>query len=105
MGWNRFIDTLLGLFFLLSLFYLVKNVFFSPNGYQKIKEYRESIENLRALIEKEKAENTRLKEEYTFILNHRSLALKYFTQEYLWLIPPDVAVFLSENRTAAGTTR
>ncbi len=102
MGWNRFIDFLLGLFFLFSLFYLVKNLFFSPNGYKKIGEYRESIENLRALIEREKRENRRLKEEYTFILNHRPLALKYFTQEYLWLVPPDVAVFLNRNRTSKG---
>jgi len=99
MGWNRFIDILLALFFLLSLLYSVKNLFFSPNNYKKIAEYRESIDNLRSLIEREKKKNLHLKQEYTFILNHKEIALQYFTQEYLWLVPPDVAVFLNRNST------
>jgi cell division protein FtsB len=97
MAGRGFANTLVILFFLFSLFYLVKNLFFSEDNIQKVKDYQESIERLQTLIAKEEKENQKLKELYGFITKYGNLSLETFARDYLWLIPGDEQVFLKEK--------
>ena len=97
MIWKRFVDILLVVFFLLSLFYLVKNLFFGENRYEKVAQYRRSIEGLKGLLAKERERNLRLKEEYLFVTSHGNVSLQLFVRDYLWLVSPDEAVYLRDR--------
>jgi len=94
---NRLIDLLLLLFALLSIFYLVKTLLFSPNGYERVKEYRQSIAYLDQLIEKEKKENLALREKLNRLHQNRTLYLKTFSRDYLFMVPPDEWIILKRK--------
>ena len=98
MFWKRFVDILLLFFFLLSIFYLLRNLLFSENGYRTIKHYRESIEGLKTILAKERERNRRLKEDYLFVTSHGNVSLQIFVRDYLWLVPPDEAVYLKDRK-------
>jgi hypothetical protein len=87
-------------FFLLSLFYFVYNIFLSPqNSTQKIFYYLKSLNYLDKLLAVEKKRNEQLKEEYEFITYHPSLSIEAFDRDYLFLIPKDTWIMFKGNRT------
>ena len=102
MIWKRFVDILLMVFFLLSLFYLFKNLFSPKTGYWKISEYRESIEGLKKLLEVERRRHSLLLEKYRFVRENPDVALQNFVGSRLWLVPPDycVSLFPEKNSTS-----
>ena len=102
MVWKRFVDILLVLFFLLSLFYLVKNLLSPKTGYWRISEYRESIEGLKQLLKVEKRRHVFLLGKYRFVKENPDVALQNFVGSHLWLVPPDYCVSLIENNNSTS---
>jgi len=92
-----FSNTLVVLFFLFSLFYLLKNLFFSEDNFQTVKIYRQNIKKLQSLLKKEEEENKKLRKFYEFVKQNENLALGIFARDYLWLIPKDEQVFLEKG--------
>jgi len=104
MFWRRFTDILLGGFFLLSVFYFVKNLFLSDKGIDKLKEYQEGVSRLKALLQKEEEKNRFLKEEYDFVKHHPDLAVEAFAKNYLGFVAPNEAVLLCRKNETQNPT-
>jgi cell division protein FtsB len=91
------VDIILITFFFLSIFYAIYLIFFSKNNYKQIAEYKRSIKYLDNLIVKERQRNTKLMDEYQNIQRYKSLYLKSFARDYLFLIPKDEWVILKKD--------
>ncbi len=91
---QKVIDIFIVFFFLLSLVYLVKNLFFSPYSFNKIETYRSNIKELEKLIEMEEKKRKRLLRIYSLIENERNETLKAFIRDFLFLTEPDTQIYL-----------
>ena len=96
--WKNFVDILLLIFFIFSLFYLFKNLFYSEYNLNKISEYKKSIKGLKHIITEEKKKNDILNGEYLFLLLYKDISLEIYAKDYLWLIPKTEAVFLKKEK-------
>jgi len=91
-------NTLVILFFLFSLFYLLKNLVLSENNFKSLKTYKQSIRKLQNLLKNEEEKNRELKDFYEFVKRNEVFVLEIFARDYLWLIPKDEQVFLKKEK-------
>ncbi|NPB04974.1 MAG: hypothetical protein GXO08_01140 [Aquificae bacterium] len=94
---EKVVDFFILAFFLFGLFYLVKNLFFSPYGLKKVAEYRENIENLRLLTEIEKNKTEALRRRYNLLLTARNETLRAFVRDYLFMVENDTLLYLNSE--------
>ena len=92
MIWKKFSTIVVFIFFLFSLFYGIKNLFFHKTYYCSVEEYKESIKNLKTLLEKERRENEKLRKLLGYIEANRKEALELFIRDYLQMVKKDEGV-------------
>lgn len=90
---RKFTDLLVFIFFLFSLFYTLKNLFFSQNRYTVIEDYKESIARLKELLQREKEENEKLRQELSFIETHPNETTEIFIRDYLQMVKKNEGVY------------
>ncbi len=95
--WFDYVNTSILVFFLFSIFYLVKNVFFGENNYRKVEEYKTSIEKLKELLQREKVKNENLKKELEFLETYKREAIEIFIKDYLWKVEKGESVYLKKD--------
>ena len=92
MNWKKFPNIIVWIFFLFSLFYAFKNLFFQ-SPLSSIEDYKSSIKNLRDLLKREKEENIKLKRIYAYIESHPDESLELFIRDYLQMVKKKEGVF------------
>jgi len=91
---KRILDLFVILFFLFSFFYLIKNTLWGEFNLSTVKVYKNSINNLKELLKKEKEKHRKLEEEYETLLVAENNTLKAFIRDYLFYIEPDEQILL-----------
>jgi hypothetical protein len=96
--WRKFVDIPLLVFFLFSIFYLIKNVLLDEKtNYKTISEYKQSIRGLKILVEKENQKNLILRKTLSFLEDNPRQALELFIRDYLWKLKKGENLYLKDK--------
>jgi len=93
----RFVNIVLFIALLVSLFYLTYNVLISSNNYRLINHLKTSIRNLDDRIALEKEKNERMKNIYLRLYYNRNATMENFIRSYLFMVKPDEAIILKKE--------
>ena len=95
---EKYINLVVFLFFFLSIFYLIKNIFLSEEtNYRNLIAYKKSLKNLNKFIQIENKKNEQLQNLYVRLMTNQTEYIEIYVENQLLLISPCSRVFLKEN--------
>jgi cell division protein FtsB len=93
----KFINIVLFVSLLVSLFYLAYNVLISENNYSFIYKLKTSIRNLDKQIALEREKNEELQRIYLKMNYDKNETIESFIRGYLFMVKPDEAIILKKE--------
>jgi len=93
----KFVNVILSITLLISLFFLIYNVYFSENNYKLIYKLRDSIHKLDKQIVLEKEKYKELEKLYLQLNYNRNETIENFIRSYLFMVKPDEAIILKKE--------
>lgn len=94
---RKVIDTLILVFFFISIFYLVNNLFFSKHKLVTIETYKTNIESLKKILAREKYKKEILEREYTMLQDLKEQNMEAYIRDYLFMVKPNEQIYLQKR--------